>query len=136
EFRTPLSLIAMPLEKLLGMEELSVSAKKGLKTIQSSSNKMLRLVNELMSFSKMESAKLSLAAQEGELVGFLKALAFSFYDLAEKKNISFEVHATESHIMGWFDHDKLEKILTNLLSNAFKFTAEQNKISVFINLGY
>ncbi|PKQ43586.1 hybrid sensor histidine kinase/response regulator transcription factor [Confluentibacter flavum] len=134
EFRTPLSLIAMPLEKLMGMEELPKSVKKGLKTIQNSSGKMLRLINELMDFSKMESAKLGLSVQERELVSFIKGLASSFYDLAEKKNISFEVNTTESHINGWFDHDKLEKVLINLLSNAFKFTPHEGRIRLLIDL--
>src|SRR5690606_2278508 len=71
EFRTPLSLISMPLENLNAMEELPANVKEKIKTIQVSSNKMLRLVNELMDFNKLESDKLKLKIEHGELVNFI-----------------------------------------------------------------
>ncbi|WP_111309569.1 hybrid sensor histidine kinase/response regulator transcription factor [Confluentibacter sediminis] len=132
EFRTPLSLISMPLEKIMDMEGLPKSVKKGLNVIKVNSNRMFRLVNELMDFSKMENAKLELGVQEGELVGFIKGIASSFYDLAAKKNISFEIDVAEPKLIGWFDHDKLEKILINILSNAFKFTSKDGHIRLIV----
>ncbi len=134
EFRTPLSLIAMPLEKLRKIDDLPKSVKKGLDIIQISSNKMLRLVNELMDFSKMEVAKLELNLHEGDLVSFIKGVVSSFYDLAEKKNIRFKVDIEESYINAWFDRDKLDKVLVNLLSNAFKFTPMDGRVELIARL--
>src|SRR5690606_29223928 len=116
EFRTPLSLISMPLENLIAMEDLPSTVKGRLHTIQANSDKMMRLVNELMDFNKMESAKLELQIQEGELVRFVTGIAAVFNDLAIKRNIHFGVHSMVHSLNGWFDHDKIEKILVNILS--------------------
>lgn len=134
EFRTPLSLISMPLEKFMRMKTLPSSMKKGLEVIQRNSDRMLMLVNELMNFSKMERAKLELNVQQGELVSFIKGTFFSFHDLAEKKNIVFSIDTDKSNVEGWFDHDKLEMILVNLLSNAFKFTDKEGQICLKVDL--
>lgn len=136
EFRTPLSLISMPLENLIAMEDLPSTVKGRLNTIQASSDKMMRLVNELMDFNKMESAKLKLHIQEGELVNFITGIAAVFNDLAIKRNIHFGVHSMIGSLKGWFDHDKLEKILVNILSNAFRFTADNGQINIIINSTY
>ncbi len=134
EFRTPLSLIAMPLESLLMMDDLPASVKKRLSTIQVSAEKMTRLVNELMDFSKLESSKLRLYIQYGELVRFVTGAVAVFHDLATKRNIHFGVHAMVRSLEGWFDHDKLEKVVVNVLSNAFKFTADHGQINLIMNV--
>src|SRR5690606_20772738 len=73
-----------------------------------------------------------LSVQEGDLIKLIKGISSSFYDLATKKNISFEVNIVESKLIGWFDFDKLEKILVNIISNAFKFTSNEGKISLVV----
>lgn len=133
EFRTPLSLISMPLENLNAMEGLPLAVKERINTIRRSSDKMMRLVNELMDFNKLESTKLKLHVQEGELVKFISEIATIFNDLATKKNIHFGIHSMIPFLEGWFDHDKLEKILVNILSNAFKFTSNNGQINIIIN---
>src|SRR5690606_18696520 len=133
EFRTPLSLISMPLENLSNMKELPVDVKERIKMIRSSSDKMMRLVNELMDFNKMETAQLDLKVQKGELVGFISNLSNIFKEMASKRSIHFGIHSMVGALDGWFDHDKLEKILSNLLSNAFKFTLDDGKVNVIIN---
>jgi signal transduction histidine kinase/ligand-binding sensor domain-containing protein/AraC-like DNA-binding protein len=133
EFRTPLSLISMPLESLSAMEELPLSVKERIGAIRLSSNKMLRLVNELMDFNKLENAKLKLQVQHGELVRFITNIADTFNDVSQKRNIHFATHSMVGTLYGWFDHDKLEKILVNILSNAFKFTSDKGKINIIIN---
>ncbi|WP_100609925.1 hybrid sensor histidine kinase/response regulator transcription factor [Confluentibacter lentus] len=133
EFRTPLSLIAMPLESLSAMEELPFNVKERIGAIQASSNKMLRLVNELMDFNKLENAKLKLQVQHGELVKFIADIADSFNDISKKRNIHFGIHSMVGSLNGWFDHDKLDKILVNILSNAFKFTSDKGQINIIIN---
>jgi signal transduction histidine kinase/ligand-binding sensor domain-containing protein/CheY-like chemotaxis protein len=133
ELRTPLSLIFMPLENLISTEKLPTSVKERLGTIQTSAYKMLRLVNELMDFNKLESSKLKLRVQQGELVKFITEIASVFNDEAERSHIHFGVHSMVGSLEGWFDHDKLEKILVNMISNAFKFTSEHGQINVVIN---
>jgi signal transduction histidine kinase/ligand-binding sensor domain-containing protein/AraC-like DNA-binding protein len=133
EFRTPLSLIAMPLESLSAMEDLPMGAKERIGSIQASSKKMMRLVNELMDFNKLENTKLKLQIQHGELVKFITDTANSFHDVSKKRNIYFGIHSMVSSLNGWFDHDKLDKILVNLLSNAFKFTSNNGEIKIIIN---
>jgi signal transduction histidine kinase/ligand-binding sensor domain-containing protein/CheY-like chemotaxis protein/AraC-like DNA-binding protein len=133
EFRTPLSLIAMPLESLNAMDELPISAKERIRSIQESSNKMLRLVNELMDFNKLENTKLKLQIQYGEIIKFVSNIADAFQDVSKKRNIYFGVHSMVDSLNGWFDHDKLDKILVNILSNAFKFTPNNGQIKITIN---
>ncbi|WP_162623266.1 hybrid sensor histidine kinase/response regulator transcription factor [Confluentibacter sediminis] len=133
EFRTPLSLISMPLESLSAMEGLPTSVKERISSIRSSSDKMLRLVNELMDFNKLENTKLKLQIQQGELVEFITNIAGTFNDISKKRNIHFGIHSMVGSLHGWFDHDKLDKILVNILSNAFKFTSDKGKINIIIN---
>ena len=136
EFRTPLSLMAMPVESLISMQGLPPAVKERLDTIRTSSDKLMRLVNELMDFNKLESTKLKLRIQQGELVRFVKEITSAFTSLAQKRNIHFGVHSMVSSLDGWFDPDKLEKIIVNVLSNAFKFTLDNGQINVVIQSKY
>lgn len=133
EFRTPLSLITMPLENLSSMDDLPSNVKERLGMIRTSAEKMTRLVNELMDFNKLESSKLRLRVQHGNLVQFITDIASVFHDLASKRHIHFGIHAMNRSLDGWFDHDKLEKILVNVLSNAFKFTSDNGQINLIIS---
>jgi signal transduction histidine kinase/ligand-binding sensor domain-containing protein/CheY-like chemotaxis protein/AraC-like DNA-binding protein len=133
EFRTPLSLITMPLESLIAMGDLPPSARDRLRTARASAEKMTRLVNELMDFNKLENSKLKLHVQPGELVQFITDIASAFHDVASKRNIHFGIHPMIRSLEGWFDRDKLEKIIVNVLSNAFKFTADDGQINVIIH---
>jgi signal transduction histidine kinase/ligand-binding sensor domain-containing protein/CheY-like chemotaxis protein/AraC-like DNA-binding protein len=134
ELRTPLSLIAMPLESLDTMETLPAAVKDRISTIRTSANKMMRLVNELLDFNKLENAQLKLRIQHGDLVKYINEIVVPFNEVALKRNIHFGVHAMVRSLEGWFDHDKVEKIIFNLLSNAFKFTPDSGQINVIINL--
>lgn len=133
EFRTPLSLLLMPLESLVTGDQIPLAAKERIQTAYRNADKMMRLVNELMDFNKLESAGLKLNLQHGELVKFISDTASVFDDLARRRNISFRVKTEVPFLKGWFDRDKLEKILVNILSNAFKFTSDSGEISVIIN---
>src|SRR5690606_25946087 len=133
EFRTPLSLMSMPLESLSNVKNLPSFIGERVKMIKTSSDKMTRLVNELMDFSKLESTKLKLYVQKGELVTFIDNISSIFKDVALKRNIHFDIHSEVESLHGWFDHDKLEKIMVNLLSNAFKFTSDKGQINIIID---
>ncbi len=130
EFRTPLSLVLLPLEDLKNKSNLGKGVVTKISMAYRNADKMLRLVNELLEFNKLESGHLKLKLGKGEIVGFLRETCAGFFDLAERNNLSFSIKAEEKVIYGEFDSSILEKILINLLSNAFKFTNEGGRIKV------
>ncbi|HUC82566.1 MAG TPA: two-component regulator propeller domain-containing protein, partial [Flavisolibacter sp.] len=121
EFRTPISLILGPVDTLL-QQQKNTTAAAHLGLIKRNAKRLLNLVNQLLDFRKMEEQELCLNATEGDLVQFIEDVSDSFKDLAERKQISFTVTNLPHCFYTRFDHDKLERILFNLLSNAFKFT--------------
>jgi signal transduction histidine kinase/DNA-binding response OmpR family regulator len=131
EFRTPISLILGPVDNLLTQEKSEHSFSQ-LYMIKRNARRLLNLVNQLLDFRKMEEQELKLHETEGELVSFVKEVADSFKDLSERKKIDFEFKSEIDELYTLFDHDKIERILFNLLSNAFKFTLEGG--SIFLKL--
>lgn len=127
EFRTPISLILGPVEGLLSQIK-SEQPNGQLQMIKRNGRRLLNLVNQLLDFRKMEEHELKLHESEGELVAFVKEVSDSFKDLSERKKIAFAVSSEIEHLHTRFDHDKLERILFNLLSNAFKFTLEGGRV--------
>jgi DNA-binding response OmpR family regulator/nitrogen-specific signal transduction histidine kinase len=133
EFRTPLSLIIAPLDKIIkqsGDEE----QKKQLNLVQRNAKRLLNLVNQLLDFRKMEVQEVKLHPSIGDIVRFSRDISYSFMDIAEKKKIKFSFSSTIDKLEIYFDKDKIEKILFNLLSNAFKYTHDNGTVS--INLVY
>ena len=128
EFRTPISLILGPVDTLLSQQNEKTYGQ--LHMIKRNAKRLLNLVNQLLDFRKMEEQELTLHKIEGELVSFIKEASDSFKDLSEKKKINFvfKSHIDQLHIC--FDHDKIERIVFNVLSNAFKFTLPGGKISL------
>ena len=133
EFRTPLSLILIPLEGLMGTSEVPGILRKRISTAYKNADQMKRLVNELLDFNKLEAGNLRLNVQHGELVEFITETSSAFYEMAAKRQIKFSVCADASLIWGWFDREKLERIIFNLLSNAFKFTADEGEINLRVS---
>ncbi|MEO6232157.1 MAG: two-component regulator propeller domain-containing protein [Ferruginibacter sp.] len=129
EFRTPISLILGPVDSLITQEKNAHSFNQ-LDIIKRNARRLLNLVNQLLDFRKMEVQELKFNASEGELVTFIKEVSDSFKDLAERKNIAFNFSSQIDQLYAPFDHDKLERILFNVLSNAFKFTGAGGKINL------
>ncbi len=132
EFRTPLTLIIGPLEDLIRSPEFPAELQKQFNLMHRNSLRLLRMINQLMDFRKLENEKMKLQAGEYNVVSFLKEIHESFAEHAAKKGIDFQMHSTEEKIMLWFDWDKLDKVIFNLLSNAFKFTGEGGHITIEI----
>jgi len=129
EFRTPLSLILSPADKLIrGSEE--PGRRQLAMTIERNAKRLLHLVNQLLDLRKMEVSELKLNISGGDIAVFIRSTADSFTDLAQERNISFHYHSEMEHLFALFDKDKLERILFNLLSNAFKFTPKGGTIGV------
>ncbi|WP_207531837.1 hybrid sensor histidine kinase/response regulator transcription factor [Desertivirga arenae] len=134
EFRTPLSLILAPVEKLLKQNTEDKKALEQIGMIQRNARRLLHLVNQLLDFRKMELKELRVQKRPGDFVKFVKEISFSFKDIAEQKNIQLSFNSAFEGLLFSFDHDKLERILFNLLSNAFKFTLENGKVNVALDL--
>ena len=131
EFRTPLTLIKGPVERLIENKKVD-DPQKIYRMIKRNSERLLNLINELLDLSKLESGKMKLSAQKGDIVSFTKAIVMSFESLAEKKEIQINISSSNDLIELYFDKEKMQKIISNLLSNAFKFTQEGGKITVGI----
>jgi len=132
EFRTPISLILAPVDKLL------IAAKENerygqLAMIKRNARRLLNMVNQLLDFRKMEEQELRLNNTEGEVVSFIKDATDSFYDLAERKQIKLTFASPIESLYAYFDQDKVERIIFNLLSNAFKFTPPGGKVEVMLH---
>ncbi|MEI6945643.1 two-component regulator propeller domain-containing protein [Paraflavisolibacter sp. H34] len=127
EFRTPISLIMGPVDQLLSGEK-GEKLPGHLRMIQRNARRLLNLVNQLLDFRKMEEHELRLHPTEGEFVSFVKEVSDSFQDLSERKKIRFLLNSRIDRLDTVFDKDKIERILFNLLSNAFKFTLEGGTI--------
>lgn len=133
EFRTPLTLILSPLEKLIGQTE-NKKLKNQYIFIYRHARRLLAMVNQLLDFRKMELQKVEANKNWGELIGFVSEVSKSFQDLADNKQISFKMKFEIPRLFTFFDQDKTDKIISNLLSNAFKFTPEKGKIRLLVDL--
>lgn len=129
EFRTPLTLLLSPLRQ---MREGSFrgDVQRYYDIMIRNGERLMNLINQLLDLSKLESGKMHLQAAEGDLAAFVRAIAYAFESLAVRKQIHFTVETPPQAVNVYYDKDKLEKILTNLLSNAFKFTADEGTIKV------
>ncbi len=132
EFRTPLSLIMAPVSKML--THADQEQKQQLNMIRKNARRLLNLVNQLLDFRKMEVQELKLHSTPGDIIKFISEISLSFTDIAEEKGIDFVFDTTVDSMVTSFDHDKIERILFNLLSNAFKFTPAGGQVSVLLNV--
>lgn len=133
EFRTPLTLIITPLERMIRKGDVA-NQQATLKLIYQNARRLLNLVNQLLDFRKMEEQRLSVNLDYGNIVKFVNEVYKSFSDIAESKKINFEYFPVPEQLFMRFDEDKLEKILFNLLSNAFKFTHDNGKITIGLDV--
>src|SRR5260221_7223558 len=136
EFRTPLTLIQGPLQKI--EEQVNGKSQNGftevplrqIKTMRRYTDRLLELVNQLLDLSKLDSGKMKMQVIKGDVMQIVRVLAASFESMAERKQIHYYFHLPEQTSITFFDKDKLEKIVTNLLGNAFKYTPEKGSVSL------
>jgi signal transduction histidine kinase/DNA-binding response OmpR family regulator len=133
EFRTPLSLILTPVEDLLNQKAISQKElKSGLLYVQKNAHRLLRLVDQMLDLRKTDAGKQVLQASEQNIVQFLREIVTDFQQKAHKSKIDLQLITPVIHIPLWFDVEKLDKVLFNLLSNAFKYTPKGGYIHVFL----
>ncbi len=128
EFRTPLTLILGPLNDLLSSKQENSEHEQSYQLMKQNGEKLLGLVNQLLDLAKLEAGNMPLRLKKEDLKVFLKAQAAAFSSLADFQDIKFNISVAPEIEWGWFDSDALEKIINNLLSNAFKFIRKGGKI--------
>ena len=142
EFRTPLSLILGPVqqakEQVPASEDLAEAGDipvpaAHLQLIERNAVRLQSLIDQLLDLSKLDSGKMQLKVARGNVIAFLRSMVFSFESLAERNHIHFQTTFPEEVPEAYFDAGKLEKIVVNLLSNAFKFTPEHGTIRVAVS---
>ena len=133
ELRTPLTLISGPLEVVMKNKNISEDVRAQLQVVERNTDRMLRLVNQILDFRKIQKKKMKLRLENINIVPFVHQIMNNFQSLAEDHQIDFIFESEKSDIRLWIDNDKLEKIVFNLLSNAFKYTPSGKMIKLFIH---
>lgn len=134
EFRTPLTLLLSPLERALSNENEWKTDRNITEMMFRNAKRLQTLINQLLDLSKLESGQMKLFLSEGNVVQFVKVIVASFESLAQSKNIIFQSQLSKTPYVCFYDPDKLEIILNNLLSNAFKFTPEGGQVDLVLGL--
>ncbi|RTY87484.1 hybrid sensor histidine kinase/response regulator [Flavobacterium sp. GSP27] len=129
EFQTPLTLIVGPIQKLSETTNLSEKNQKFIQMIQRNTSRLLFLTQQLLEFRKAEYDYLEVSVKEFDLVNLVEQIAELFDEWALSKNINYHLDIP-SELLAWFDKDKIEKIVFNLMSNAFKYTPVNGKIDL------
>lgn len=136
EFRTPLTLIQGSLEKekrIMKTNHWQLELEKTVRTMDKSVQRMLRLIDQLLEFRKMQTGKLKLSLQETDVVMFVQGICKMFDDAAESKQIDFKFESQLPAYLMYLDQQKMDKVVFNLLSNAFKYTHVKGTISVSLS---
>ncbi|MBD0256542.1 MAG: response regulator, partial [Cytophagales bacterium] len=131
EFRTPLTLITGPVEALLGQTD-DENTRFQLQLVHRNAKRLLRLINQLLDLRRLETGSVQLQPARGDVTAFARNIFHSFGYLARRHKIHYEFTAPPEPWVAWFDQDVLEKILYNLLSNAFKYTPDGQSIAVSV----
>lgn len=135
ELRTPLTLITGPVKNVLERDDLAPEIRNQLRVVDRNTNRMTNLINQILDFRKIQERKVQLSVQAITLVPFIRQLMECFNLLAEEHQIDFTLESNAPDIIVWADSDQLEKILFNLLSNAFKYTPNGKPVKIVLAEG-
>ena len=133
ELRTPLTLISGPVEYVLSNKRLPADVREQLLVVERNTNRMLHLINQILDFRKIQNKKMKMQVQRVDVVAFTRKVMENFDSVAEEHRIDFLFETEKPGLYLWIDADKYEKIIFNLLSNAFKYTPNGKMIKVFIH---
>lgn len=134
ELRTPLTLISAPLENVLEHGNIGEEDRQQLEVVRTNAERMLRMMNQILDFRKIQSNKMRLKVQKTNLGAFVSSCSSNFLRVAENRHIFFSIEDHTNGAMFWIDRDKIDMVMFNLLSNAFKFTTEGKRVSVDISV--
>jgi len=133
EFRTPLTLILSPIEKILDQKDFNPELENEYRLIFKNAHQLLKLINQLLELAKAESGFIRLHAELSNITDFIQTVCSVFIPKSKKNNIDYRINLTEFESAVYFDPDKVEKILTNLLANAFQFTPKNGIVEVSVH---
>lgn len=130
DLRTPLSLILSPLEDMISSSDASAECRKGMIAIHANAERMHRIVDQMMDLRSQEEGKATLRAAEGDIAGFTEEIFIAFKYQAEKKRINYTFSSKKKPVMAWYDRVQFEKVLMNVIGNAFKFTPDEGSVNI------
>jgi len=134
ELKTPLTLILGPLSKILEEEKLTPHIRKSLTVIEKNAQRLFQLINQLLEFRKVETGREKLQVSKGDIRQLAKEIKEAFDAIAESKEVDFVITDPKTEPILFYDAGKLDKIIYNLLSNAFKFTNQGGKVELSIEI--
>jgi signal transduction histidine kinase/DNA-binding response OmpR family regulator len=134
EIRTPLSLILGPLEHVSKDETLDKNMSGMIEIMKRNALRMMNLINQLLDISRLDAGKMKITLVEDDIVKCMRILVFEFLSYAESKVIRYITDLPKRPYKTWFDRDKIEKITSNLLSNAFRFTQKNGTVQCFVSI--
>ena len=134
ELRTPLTLITSPIDEVLHQEKLSETGRGNMKVAKNNADRMLRLINQILDFRKIQNDKMKLFVEQTDVIPVIRKVYDNFNHLAQTKQINYKLSCELNTFVMYVDVDKLEKIIYNLLSNAFKYTSTSKSISLRISV--
>lgn len=132
ELRTPLTLIVNPLNKISDTEKLTEKGQYYLNVVNKNANRMVRFINQLLDFRKIQNNQLKLKVNQFNIVDFIKDMSLYFEDILDEKKIKLNFFAENNHINVFADKEKIDIVFYNILSNAIKFTPKNQSISILI----
>lgn len=132
EFRTPLTLISSPIEKLI-LTENEKEKRYLLRVMKRNADRLLRLINQILDLRRIDSIGIHLQVEKGDIGQYIKVISSSFRPLSRHRNIDFRIENKMKNSIQYFDKEIVDNVIHNLLSNAFKFTPEEGEISVMLN---
>ena len=134
ELRTPLTLISAPVDEILQSRTLSEQDRKHLSLVHVNIRRMLRMMNQILDFRRLQNHKMKLVLEEADLVALLRQVTAHFQAVAGEKHMDFSLSTPVEKLPMWLDVDKVEKVFFNLLSNAFKYTPAEKTVTVEVEL--
>ena len=134
EFRTPLTIIRGAMDRISAEGDIPGKLKQPISSMQKSTDRLLRLINELMEFRKIKNEKLRLQLEETDVVGFLRSIFLTFNETAENHRINYQFTTFAREYMMYIDRNYVDKMAYNLLSNAFKYTPHKREIIMRVAL--
>jgi signal transduction histidine kinase/ligand-binding sensor domain-containing protein/AraC-like DNA-binding protein len=132
EFRTPLTLILSPITEVLSDIKINPSVREKILLVESNAKRLLNLINQLLDFRKSEHGLLKLNVERSDFISFANEVFLSFKDIARTKGIHYKFESEMDHALLFFDRDKMEIVLCNIISNAFKYSSKGGEIRVHI----
>jgi signal transduction histidine kinase/DNA-binding response OmpR family regulator len=133
EFRTPLTLIMSPLEEMIS-DSRDKKQEDKIKLMLRNSRQLLTLINQLLELSRIDSGKMKLQVSGRDIISFIKGILSSFQVLIQHNQLELKFHSEEENILLYFDYQKMEEVMTNLLINSIKFTPPGGKITVSVRV--